>query len=132
MLSPLRSTLPIPFSHVREKCRNSVRVYMGWHQRWRMRQPALLIMLRSSAQGCRSLQRSTGPFVDHSLCLLSAIKARNCRPISTHVHENCPNLFALNLDAALRFAKDRMCSTCCRCRRHDANNMQSKLCVVSR
>ena len=37
-------------THVREKRRNSVRVYMGWHQRWRMRQPALLSMLRSSAQ----------------------------------------------------------------------------------
>ena len=56
---------------------------MGLHQRWRMRQPALLSMLRSSAQG--------------QLRLLSAIKARNCRPISTHVHENCPNLFVLNL-----------------------------------
>ena len=70
-------------THVREKRRNSVRVYMGWHQRWRMRQPALLSMLRSSAHGL--------------LRPLSAIKARNSRLISTHVHENSPNLFVLNL-----------------------------------
>ena len=47
-------------THVHENRRNDVRVYMEWHQRWRICQPVLLSKLRNSAQGLLRLLSASG------------------------------------------------------------------------
>ena len=64
-------------THVHENRRNPVCVYMEW------RQPALLSKLRSSAQGL--------------LRLLSAIKARNWRPILDTYVKSAEIMYVSNL-----------------------------------